>query len=113
TYTFQFIVVDNENKCRFYKADTVDVEIKVLPPLNQPPTLTIANANPSATSLSFSNTIDMIIGPPIQLLLTGTDSDVAPAKDNLTIELIRKEGTVVPDGFTFETVKGTSPIQAT
>ena len=29
TYTFQFIVVDNANKCRFYKADTVTVDVKL------------------------------------------------------------------------------------
>jgi hypothetical protein len=113
TYTFQFIVVDNANKCRFYKADTVDVEVKVLPPLNQPPALTVANANPSATNLSLANTIEMTVGPPVQLVLTGTDPDVSPVKDNLTIELIRDEGTVLPEGFTFQTVRGTSPIQAT
>ncbi|MFM8833778.1 MAG: hypothetical protein ACKOEV_09135, partial [Cytophagales bacterium] len=34
TYTFKFIVVDNINKCRFYKADTVDVEVKLSKPDN-------------------------------------------------------------------------------
>ncbi len=112
TFDFQFIVVDNANKCRFYKADTVNVEVKILPPLNQPPLLSVSNNNAVATSL-YKNGINMILGPSIDLLLTGTDGDVIPDKDNLTIELVKKDGTVEPVGFVFEPVKGKSPLQTT
>ncbi len=45
-FDFEFIVVDNANKCRFYKADTVNVVVKVLPPDNAEPLLSIASLNP-------------------------------------------------------------------
>jgi hypothetical protein len=38
-FTFEFIVVDNANKCRLYKADTVDVTVQLYPPDNLGPTL--------------------------------------------------------------------------
>ncbi|MBL8153062.1 MAG: DUF4397 domain-containing protein, partial [Anaerolineae bacterium] len=44
TYTGT-IVVDNANKCRIYKADTLDVEVKVLPPANHAPVLSVFNQN--------------------------------------------------------------------
>ena len=111
TFDFQFIVVDFANKCRIYKADTVDVEVKILPPLNQPPMLSVSN-NSVAGALS-SNVLSMILGPPIELVLTGTDADFFPKQDSLTIELISKDGTVEPVGFTFKPVRGKSPLQTT
>ena len=110
TLNLQFIAVDHANKCRIYKADTLDVQVKVLPPLNQPPQLTVTNKNSTATTLS-NNSINMILGPAIDLLLTGTDGDVLPTKDNLKIELVKKTGTVEPAGYNFAMVKGRSPLQ--
>ena len=112
TFDFQFIVVDNQNKCRLYKADTVDVEVKILPPLNQPPHLSATTSNIAGVTLS-NNNINMIIGPSIELLLTGTDADNNPAQDSLTIELISQDGNVAPNGFEFKAVRGKSPLQTT
>ncbi|CAN5431720.1 hypothetical protein BH09BAC3_BH09BAC3_07060 [soil metagenome] len=112
TFDFQFIVVDNKNKCRIYKADTVDVSLKILPPLNAAPQLTIINQNSAATTLSSDNKISMILGENVQLLLTGRDADVIPGKDNLKLDLVKKDGTVPPDGYFFTPVAGTSPVQA-
>ena len=109
TFSFQFIVVDNANKCRVYKADTVDVELKVLPPLNQPPLLTITNNTPNAYVL-YNNTVNLTLGPPIELILTGTDGDFNPTKDNLKIDLVKESGNVEPRGYSFSVVKGKSPI---
>lgn len=109
TFDFQFIVVDNANKCRFYKADTVDVEVKILPPLNQPPLLSVSNMNAAATALN-NNTINMILGPSIDLQLTGTDADAVPKKDNLKLALISQTGSVEPKGFTFTPANGLSPV---
>ncbi len=110
TFDFQFIVVDKGNICRVYQADTVDVQMKVLPPLNLAPQLTITNQNTPSTVLS-NNIMSSLLGNSVQLLLTGTDGDVVPAKDNLKIQLIKQTGTVEPEGFSFAPVSGTSPIQ--
>lgn len=107
---FRFIVVDNANKCRFYKADTVDVHVKVLPPLNEKPMLTFTNLNPAQTTF-VSNATTLTRGPEIKFSLTGTDADVTPSKDHLVLELIGQQGNVEPRGFAFENVAGTSPVQ--
>jgi hypothetical protein len=101
--------VDNANKCRFYKADTVDVEVTILPPLNQPPVLSVSNKNVVNTVLN-NNSINMILGPTIDLQFTGTDSDVVPAKDNLKLALVSQMGSVEPKGYTFAPVNGQSPL---
>jgi len=112
TFDFRFIVVDNKNKCRIYKADTVDISMKVFPPINHAPQLMMTNLNSPATLVNNDNSISTILGNAIQLVLTGTDSDVIPAKDNLTLELVKSDGTVTPVGFNFTPASGKSPIQA-
>jgi hypothetical protein len=108
-YTFQFIVVDNANKCRFYKADTVDVEIKLLPPDNAKPKLLAFSQ--SLVSITNSN-LEYRLGQPIEFSLLGTDSDLLPSKDNLTLTLISASGDVEPTGYTFEKAVGQSPLQS-
>ncbi len=109
TFEFQFIVVDNSNKCRVYKADTVDIELKVLPPINQPPLLTITNNTPAAYIL-YKNSVNLTLGPAIELIITGTDADLVPTKDNLKIDLVKVGGNVEPTGYSFSVVAGKSPI---
>lgn len=108
-YTFQFIVVDNANKCRFYKADTVDVEIKLLPPDNAKPKLVAFS--PSLASITNSN-LEYRLGQPIEFSLVGTDADLLPSKDNLTLTLVSASGDVEPSGYTFEKATGQSPVQS-
>ncbi len=110
TFDFEFVVVDNANKCRIFKADTVSVQLKILRPLNQPPVLTVTNRNVPATTL-YNNSIVMFRGPSIDLLLSGTDADINPTKDNLKLELTNAEGDVAPEGYAFTPITGTSPIQ--
>jgi hypothetical protein len=109
TYTFQFIVVDNANKCRFYKADTVDVEVKLSPPDNSKPQLEALT--PSFKNVTSSN-LGFMLGQPIEIILEGTDGDVFPAKDNLTLSLVKATGDVKPEGYSFDQAKGKSPIQS-
>lgn len=108
-YTFQFIVVDNANKCRFYKADTVDVDIKLLPPDNAKPKLVAFS--PSLASITNSN-LEYRLGQPIEFSLVGTDADLLPSKDNLTLTLVSASGDVEPSGYTFEKATGQSPVQS-
>lgn len=109
TYTFQFIVVDNANKCRFFKADTLDVEVKILPPDNSKPQLFVLS--PSQQNISNSS-VNYLLGQSIEFTLLGTDGDLLTQKDNLSLSLSGASGNVAPTGFTFQSVSGKSPVQS-
>lgn len=109
-FDYRFLVIDNANKCRFYKADTLIIRVVLEPPENQPPALTAASLNPEQTLIN--NTLTAILGSPIQISLTGTDADLLPLQDNLTIELIDATGNVAPAGYSFTASSGPSPVQA-
>jgi hypothetical protein len=108
-FLFKFIVIDNANKCKFYKADTVDVQVKLLPPLNAPPQLTIQQG----TSIINDQTVDFTLGESVQLSLTGIDGDVSPTQDLLSLTLIEASGNVTPNGYSFTPITGKSPVQTT
>jgi hypothetical protein len=108
-FDFQFIVIDNKNKCRFYRTDTVDVEVKILPPLNRAPQLSMINQNATQTTLS-GNSMSITRGPAINLMLRGTDADTTPEQDNLKLKLVSVNGNVKPDGYTFADITGKSPL---
>jgi len=107
-YTFQFIVADSTNKCRILKTDTVDVQVKILPPDNLPPALSIASL--TDTSIN-SNQLSIILGQPIVLSLLGSDADVFPDKDLVSISLVEAQGNVAPKGFTFVPAEGKGGAQ--
>jgi CHU_C Type IX secretion signal domain len=108
SYAFQFIVVDNSNKCRIYKADTVDVYIKILPPLNTAPQLVIQNS----TAVVNDQTVSFTLGEQISFNLTGTDADVVPDKDLLKLTLIESKGNVAPEGFAFIPATGKGKVES-
>ena len=109
--SFQFIVIDNSNKCRLYKADTVDVCVKILPPNNTPPVLNVSSLN---SNLKITNNqLNVTLGQQIALGLQGVDADTSPAKDKLKLTLLSAEGNVPLEGYTFKPVEGTSPIEST
>jgi hypothetical protein len=110
TFELMFVLIDDANKCRLYKADTLTVRVKVEPPDNAPPVLTIASTN---TELPFvNNEQEVFVGQQIALGISSTDSDVAPA-DHLVIEMIGAEGSREPAGYLFEAVEGQANIQTT
>lgn len=109
TFVFTFIVTDAANKCRFYKADTVDVQVKVLPPINTEPVLVIQKENQTVND----QTLLYELGNTISLSLTGTDADLFPEPDLLTLQLIDASGNVPPDGYEFTSVESVSPVQST
>jgi hypothetical protein len=106
---FTFVVTDAANKCRFYKADTVDVHVKILPPLNAGPLLTIQQENQTVNN----QTLTYEIGNPVLLTLTGTDADVFPDADLLSLELIEATGSVEPEGYAFTPVQNAGSVQTT
>lgn len=107
-FVLQFIVVDNSNKCRFYKADTVEVEVIISPPDNAKPMLQVEEA----FGRSINDTIEFVLGQPIQFNFLGTDTDTQPAKDVLTLSLFEASGSVEPEGYIFEPREGRSPVQS-
>jgi hypothetical protein len=108
TFMFTFIVADAANKCRFYKADTVDVHVKVLPPINTGPLLVIQSENQTVNE----QTLIYESGNTISLTLTGTDADLFPEPDLLTLQLIEASGNVTPEGYEFTSVESISPAQS-
>lgn len=109
-FDYRFMVIDNANKCRLYKADTLIVRVVIEPPDNQPPDLAAISVNPEQPLIN--NALTAILGSPIQITLTATDMESFPVKDNLVIELIDARGDVAPAGYNFTTISGQSPLQA-
>lgn len=108
-FDFRFIVIDQANYCRIYQADTLDVQVKVLPPINHAPVLSVVNNNNAITPL-VGGVMEVTMGASIDLLLTGIDTDVVPDKDSLDLHLTHAFGSVPPEGFAFAAVDGTSPV---
>jgi hypothetical protein len=94
-FDFQFIVVDDNNRCGYYLADTLTVNVTVEPPDNTPPTIKI-NGFTSEQTLSY------LVGEPITINVSGADIDIAPT-DLLTLSLFDPTGTIAsPEGYTFQ-----------
>lgn len=110
-YTFSFVVADNANKCKFYKADTVDVQVKILPPNNAKPTVNVTSLNPDL--FIANHEMNVTLGQQIVLGLQCYDADLLPQKDILSLDLIKVNGNVKPQGYTFAALKGQSPLNTT
>lgn len=110
-FSFRFIVVDNANKCRIYKADTLDVNLTVVKPENQAPEISLINNNPNSTFLS-GDVLTLTRSATIDLTLLGTDTDLTPRKDKLTLRLADQTGNVNPTGYQFGFSEGLSPVQS-
>ncbi len=105
-FTFQFIASDNTNKCHIIKSDTVSVNVKVSNPINNKPVLAVASLN----SLQLNNgTMNVALGQPIELALTGTDAN----NDNLSLKLTSATGTVAPSGYNFADATGKGTVTQT
>ncbi len=109
-FDLRFVVVDSKNKCRIVKADTVEVEIKILPPSNQRPLLVVNSLDTEVPLLS--NQLSVTLGTQIVLGVQGSDMDSSP-QDFLRLELIGAEGNVPPMGFVFESAEGVGSVATT
>lgn len=109
-FLVRFRVVDDNNWCKIYQADTVDVTVKVLPPPNAKPLISLENLHPETTVAA--NTAASFTNQSIDFMVRGADSDESPVVDNITIELIEATGNVEPDGYTFNSVAGLRNIQS-
>jgi hypothetical protein len=110
TFDVLFIVVDDANKCRLYKADTLTVKIIGQPPDNHPPLLTISSTNPDLPFINLEQ--ELFVGDQISLGLIGVDNDISP-QDNISIELFDIRGPTSPEGYVFEPAQGKGSVQTT
>jgi hypothetical protein len=108
TYGFKFILIDNLSKCRFYKADTLLVELEILKPNNIKP---VISAFRNTTIINTDSTSEFLIGQPLEINLVGTDADRLPM-DTLSLNLIEANGDLKPEGYLFKNVRGVSGIQS-
>jgi hypothetical protein len=110
-FTFQFLVIDNVNKCRLNNVDTLDVTVKLYPPDNHQPSLQVVNTNQEIQM--FDNTMTVLLGQEITLALLGSDGDVSPQADWLRLELLKAEGNVEPTGYVFADAQGRGTVEST
>jgi len=111
-FTFHFIAMDEENKCRFKYSDTLVVNVHVDPPDNLGPKIFLANLN-SDLVLTPANTMEVILGQPIEFGLSGTDANTTPEPDLLRLELIEASGSVTPAGYIFAPAQGNGFVETT
>lgn len=114
TFEIKFVVFDNTNKCRIVKTDTVTVDVKVLPPVNNAPDLLIENPDHSllGSSDAHHSELNLTLGQPIALDVVGTDVDFFPAKDSLQLQLISAVGAILPEGYTFNNAGGRGMVES-
>ncbi len=111
-FELQFMVVDSQNKCGFYKASTLNVKVNVEPPDNQPPDLVVVNTNPD---LPFEdNEQSLMIGDQVSLGLIANDPDNTPAPDEIRIDLVEASGNNTdPVGYNFAPAIGVGSAETT
>lgn len=110
-FAFRFVVVDNANKCRFYKADTLTVMVKIEPPDNSPPWLNIISTNPEVNLAN--NQVSILVGQQIALSLVASDADRIPQPDLVSIDLVEAKGSVEPAGYLFSPAQGNGSAETT
>ena len=104
-----FLVVDNSNKCRLYKADTLEVRMTLAPPANRPPSVSF---QPILQDVTVTGTT--MTGKPgdeFRFRIIGTDADETPV-DNMTLALQLAAGNVTPAGFQFSGATGKGSIES-
>lgn len=104
-YEISFIV--NDIECGFNSSDTVVFDLALSLPENNQPLLTVTSAEPSIEIINQATVVKA--NTPIHFLVKGSDND--PAKHNeIFLEMIDSAGTTIPDGFTFNPIKGVANV---
>ena len=106
-FDLRLLVVDNANKCRVYKADTLNVLVQILKPDNNAPQLSILNLN-TAVEQSGPEYRGQI-REDFKLKVTATDSDGNPT-DRLSLG-VPYPSEALPPGYTFTTTAGTGTAE--
>lgn len=104
-FKFELEVIDQHNRCNYYLSDILFVTVNVLPPDNHEPTLTV-NDQSGDHDLAYT------LGEEILIPALGVDADANP-QDLLTMELIKAEGSVEPEGFVFSSTPQKGVVDGT
>lgn len=110
-FTFRFIVADDNNTCRIYQADTLDVTVTLQPPDNERPLLQVQSLNRKIAMIN--NAVEFVVGDQLTLGLLASDPDVSPQADMLTLDLISIEGDQEAEGYIFDKVQGRRAVNTT
>ena len=98
-FTFYFIATDKD-KCKFPNADTLEVVIKLFPPKNVPPQVSLQNKN-------AQDTIKIAVGSTLTLDILGLDPD----GDSIFLTLMDR-GKYEGLDFTFDDVAGVGFVKS-
>jgi hypothetical protein len=109
TFNFRFRVRDSKDRCGIFRTDSTDVQIRLLPALNNAPTLIVDNLSPELQLVD--NKVELFIGQELKLQLRADDGDVSP-KDSLKIDLVKAVGNVEPSGYEFSPARGVGSVQS-
>jgi hypothetical protein len=101
------VLADDMDKCNIIHYDTALVNFKVILPASHP-VLTIYNAD--KTKDLTNSSIETNLGH-MTLDLVGVDNDAFPT-DTLKLSLLSANGSVAPDRYTFNAVKGFTSIES-
>jgi hypothetical protein len=99
-----FIWLEDRDKCKFPNHDSLYVKVKVLPPPNEKPLITMANLNQSVTFIN--SVVEAEVGQAIQISIIGNDTD----NNQLDLELYDTPGGVT--GYFFENARGVSSVSS-
>lgn len=107
-FNIGFVVIDSTGKCRQRLMDSLVVKVKILPPSNIAPQISIANLN---NEIAYDNGHAVVVpGESLKLQLNVSDGDTP--KDRLSIDLIDAGGDAIPDGYSFQAVAGPSVLSS-
>jgi len=108
-FDLRFLVVDNSNKCKLYKADTLEVQLVLEPPSNRAPTFTFQSLNPDV--ISNGTALAGKPGDEFRFRLIAADGDNNPL-DRITLSLADATGNVEPQGYSFRGAEGVEFIES-
>jgi CHU_C Type IX secretion signal domain len=106
-FSMNFTVLDNKNKCKIPKTDTVEVSVTVVAPDVANPSLVMQSTNSVPI---VNNGVSITPGQTVAVSLIGQSPDPYPAPNSLQLSLISSTGNVNPTGYTFANVSGTGSV---
>jgi len=101
-FKFYFLVQDRD-KCKFPNADSISINVKVLPPDNTNPNLSYVNLNQELQVLNGE--VEVQVGQSLNLNIIGADVD----NDSISLSLLEVIGDN-PAGLTFEPATGKGSV---
>lgn len=104
-FNFHFLLNDYD-KCKLTNTDSLDVRIRIIPPINSAPKIEFSNLN---QEVNFSNqSAELTIGQSLDLLVSAFD---APG-DSLWLELLEVNGNSDLQNFEFENKNGVGEVSS-